>query len=263
MFEKKNLLLFIPLIIILLIILIFPPHKLVNIKNAGFVFFKGPLSVTYRLYISIQQAKRIFVLYREYTQTKKELEKLKFKVNEFEEQRLENDRLKKILILKRKTDYNFIVAQVIGKEPTNWLNVLIIDKGAKGGIAINQPVMTLSGLVGKVIEIAPSAAKVLLISDVNSRVVALVQRTRQEGMLEGIGKGLCRLKYLPVDADIKLGDIVISAGVGGVYPKGLVLGKIESVRIERGGIYKSCIVKPSCSLTGLEEVLCLKSNSGF
>ncbi|MBU4477949.1 MAG: rod shape-determining protein MreC [Candidatus Omnitrophica bacterium] len=192
---------------------------------------------------------------------KKELEELRFAANQFQEEQLENKRLRKILELKEKEENRFIVARVIAREPTNWLSSLIIDKGERDGIVINQAVMSFSGLIGKVIEVYSASAKVLLINDVNSRVVVLVQRTREEGMLEGIGRGLCRLKYLPVDADVRLGDAVVSAGVGGVYSKGLLIGKVESIRLERGGIYKSCIIKPAAPLTGLEEVLCLRSNS--
>ncbi|MFH1094141.1 MAG: rod shape-determining protein MreC [Candidatus Omnitrophota bacterium] len=191
---------------------------------------------------------------------KKEIDELKFKLNQVNEAEHENARLRKILELKENEPYEFVVAQIIAKEPTNWLNSLIINKGQKQGIVINQPVMNFSNLVGKIIEVDPGTAKVLLISDANSRVVSLIQRTRVEGMLEGIGNGLCRLKYLPVNADVKLGDVVVSAGVGGVYPKGLIIGNIESIRIERGGIYKSGIVRPAEMLSGLEEVLCLKSN---
>ncbi|MFH1061773.1 MAG: rod shape-determining protein MreC [Candidatus Omnitrophota bacterium] len=187
------------------------------------------------------------------------IKELSFQANRLTELDLENQRLRKILELDNSSN-KFIVSRVIGKEPTNWLNSLIIDKGSLAGIYINQPVMNFSGLIGKVIEVNPRTAKVLLISDVNSRVVVLLQNTRIEGMLEGIGKGLCRIKYLAVDSEVKLGDIVVSAGLGGVYPKGLVVGKIESIKIERGGIYKSCIVKPLSTLSGLEEVLCIESD---
>ncbi|MBI4845242.1 MAG: rod shape-determining protein MreC [Candidatus Omnitrophica bacterium] len=222
------------------------------------VFFKSPMSLSYRLYYFIGQAKEIFTFYADYQVVKLELEKLRFQANEFEEARLENNRLHEILEFQQQADYEFVVAQVIGKEPTNWLSSLIINKGSNHGIEINQTVMHFSGVIGKIIEVSPITSKVLLISDVNSRVVALVQRTRMEGILEGIGNGLCRLKYLPPDADLNLNDVVITSGLGGVYPKGLIIGCIESIRMERGGIYKSCIVKPFVVLSALEEVLCLK-----
>lgn len=221
---------------------------------------RAPLSFGYRFYLSLLHAGKIFTFYSEYDAMKNELARLRRDANDFKEEKLENRRLRDLLELKQRGDIDFSVAQVIGKEPTNWLNSIIIDKGKKDGMFINQPVMHGFGLVGKVIEVAPSTAKVLLISDVNSRVVVALQRTRLEGMLEGIGQGLCRLKYIPLDADVELGDIIVSAGGGGVYPKGLAIGQVESVRVERGGMYKVCVIKPVSPLTGLEEVLCLKSN---
>ena len=237
-----------------------PSHKSVHFKSGLLPFFKYPLSIFYHINLSLFHAKKFFTFYRDYSAIKKENEQLKFQLNQTKEAEHENERLRRILELKAKGEFDFTAAQIIAKEPTNWLNSLIIDKGEKDGIAINQPVMSFSSLVGKVIEAGGRTAKVLLISDANSRVVVLIQRTRVEGMLEGIGNGLCRLKYMPVNADVKLGDAVVSAGVGGVYPKGLIIGNIESIRIERGGIYKSGIVKPAVSLSGLEEVLCLKSS---
>ncbi len=258
--QQKRPLVFIPLIILFLLVVLVPSHKSVHLKSGFLLLFKYPLSVFYHVNLSVFHAKKIFTFYSEYSSMKKEIEQLKFKLNQAKEAELENVRLRRVLGLQEKRLYDFEVAQVIAKEPTNWLNSLIINKGQRHGIGINQPVMSFSNLVGKVIEVGASSAKVLLISDANSRVVALIQRTRVEGMLEGMGNGLCRLKYLPVNADVKLGDVVVSAGVGGVYPKGLIIGNIESIRIERGGIYKSGIVKPTVSLSSLEEVLCLKSS---
>ena len=257
--QEKRPLVFIPLFALFLFILI-PSYKSVHLKSGLLPFFQYPLSLFYHLNSSVFHTKKMFTTYWKYSSLEKEMEELKFKLNEAKEAEHENIRLRKILDLKEKSPYDFVVAQIIAKEPTNWLNSLVINKGQKNGIVINQPVMSFSNLVGKVIEVASRTAKVLLISDANSRVVSLIQRTRVEGMLEGIGNGLCRIKYLPVNADVKLGDVVISAGVGGVYPKGLIIGNIESIRIERGGIYKSGIVKPVSLLSGLEEVLCLKSN---
>lgn len=258
MLKRRKTLLVIPLILVLLIVLIIPPHSLVHLKSSFFIFFRQPLSFFYKVYINLQNLTKIIHIFSEYEQLETEKQKLTFQLNQLKEQMYENKRLHEVLELSEQEPYDFTVAQVVGKEPTNWLNSLVINKGKAEGININQPVMNFSGLIGKVIEIAPHSAKVLLISDVNSRVVVLVQRTRQEGILEGIGRGLCRLKYLSLDAEVELGDVVISAGVGGVYPKGLVIGRIQSIRTERGGLYKSCIVKPLSSLSGLEEVLCLK-----
>jgi len=259
-FRQNKRFFIIPLILILLTILVVPPSTLVHFKSNLLSIIRSPLSFGYRIYVSLLHAGKIFTFYSEYDSMRNELARLHRAENDFTEEKLENRRLRELLELKQRGDINFTVAQVIGKEPTNWLNSIIIDKGTRDGLFINQPVMHGSGLIGKVIEVAPNTAKILLISDVNSRVVAAVQRTRMEALLEGMGQGLCRLKYIPLDADVELGDVIVSAGGGGVYPKGVAIGKVESVRIDRGGIYKVCVVKPITPLSGLEEVLCIRSN---
>ncbi|MFH1459102.1 MAG: rod shape-determining protein MreC [Candidatus Omnitrophota bacterium] len=260
MFRQKKIHSIIPLVFIFIVIFIVSPHKLVHLKSHFLSLIKIPLNFSMRTYFTFLNANRIFTIYADFKENEKELKNLKFQLNNFNELKLENERLRKLLELKQNFEFAFQPAQVIGKEPTNWLDSLIINKGTNHNIFINQPIMDASGLIGKIIEVGNDWAKVLLISDLNSRVVVLVQRTREEGMLEGIGRGMCRLKYLPLDADVKLNDIVISAGVGGVYPKGLLVGRVESIRLQRGGIYKSCIIKPAVKLSQVEEVLCLKSD---
>ncbi|RKY33892.1 MAG: hypothetical protein DRP78_07130, partial [Candidatus Omnitrophota bacterium] len=181
MFKQKKLRFLIPLICIFLIIVVVPPYKLVHLKSKLGGVFNYPLSFVYRTYISILNTKKIFKFYFESEKIQQENKRLKFELNQLLEQRLENERLHKILELKERRAYNFIAADVIGKEPTNWLNTLIIDKGENSGIAVNQPIMQLAGIVGKVIEVSAQTAKVILISDVNSRVRVLMQKTRQEG----------------------------------------------------------------------------------
>ena len=261
MLKQRKRFLVIPLIIIFFIILTTSPQKSVHFKSSLLWVFKIPLTITSHIGNSFFKISRAIQGLTDYERACNEIDTLRFKLVENEEIRLENDRLRNLLALDSQPEINYIVAQVIGKEPTNRLNSIIINKGSRTGIFLNQPVLNLAGVVGKIIEVTSGISKAILISDVNSRIIVMVQRSRQEGVLEGIGRGLCRLKYLSVEADVELGDIVVTAGVGGIYPKGLLVGKIESVKIERGGLYKNCIVKPVAELFKLEEVLCLKLDS--
>lgn len=262
MFKFRKIVPLLPVFLLLLIVSVIPPQKLINLKTNFSLFFRGPLRLSYQVYLCARNSKKIFSFYRELQRLSEENKNLLFEANRLKEVELENSRLRKILDLKSALEYKFIAAKVIGKEPTNWLDSLIIDKGVTDGIYINQPVMNFAGIIGKIIEADKGTAKILLISDINSRVVVKIQRARQEGMLEGLGRGMCRLKYLPLDAEVEIGDVVVSAGMGGVYPKGLVVGKVESVRIEQGESYKSCIIRPEAPLSDIEEALCLKSDSG-
>ncbi|MCM8813937.1 MAG: rod shape-determining protein MreC [Candidatus Omnitrophica bacterium] len=260
-FSRRNWLQFIPLFLVAAGLFLIPPEQSVYFKRYLLHALKFPLTIFNAIHNRVMSIGAAAEFFREYGRYQRERDKLLGAANAAEEQRQENIRLRELLELKEKTDMSFTVCRVIGREPTNWLSCIILDKGRNAGIELNQPVLKYAGLAGKVIEVFPESAKVLLISDVNSRVVAIVQRTRQEGLLEGMGGGMCRLKYLSLDAEIELGDAVVTAGGGGVYPKGLLVGHIESVRVDRGGLYKSCIVRPSAALRSLEEVLCLKSVS--
>ena len=261
MFIRKHLSLLLVLISAAFLLFVIPPAVLVNFRGTASPLLLSPLSVCYQLYLVSANLIRVPLRYRELLQLRQEVANLRVRCTRAEEQAAENVRLRELLELRKKTALNFIAAEVIGKDPSNWLSTVIINKGEQDGISVNQPVMQGGGVIGKVTEAHRHHAKVLLISDANSRVVALVQRTRVEGIMEGIGGGLCRLKFLPPDTEVQLGDTIITAGVGGVYPEGLLLGNVESIRVERGGAYKNCIIRPIARLAMLEEVACLKFDS--
>lgn len=170
----------------------------------------------------------------------------------------ENNRLKTLLDFKKKLSYVTVACRVIGRDPSNWANTIIVDKGIRDGIKIDSPVLYVDGLVGRVIELGESISKVILITDFNSRVVALVERTRQVGVVYGMNKNICKLKYIPLDSDIKVGDKIVSSGLGGVYPKGLLVGEVISVGKESDRLSLYAIVRPSQYLDKLEEVFVIK-----
>ncbi len=176
------------------------------------------------------------------------------------ELRLENQRLSQLLELRRILPSNMgkaIFARVIARSPSAWNRVLLIDKGEEQGIRVNTPILSESSLIGKVVEAGPAVSKVLLITDPNSRIGALVQRTRHQGILYGTFSGECRMKYLSVDADIVPGDVVESAGYGGFFPKAVAIGTVVKVWKEPGQIYKVAEVKPLTDLSRVEEAACL------
>jgi rod shape-determining protein MreC len=122
---------------------------------------------------------------------------------------------------------------------------------------VNQPVLSGRSLIGKIIEAGPGVSKVLLITDPNSKIGVIIQRTRQQGILYGTFAGECRIKYLSVDAEIKAGDTVESAGYGGYFPKALWVGAVARAWKEPGQIYQVAEIKPATDLSRVEEVVCL------
>jgi len=169
----------------------------------------------------------------------------------------ENARLRSLLDFRRTTSYTSIPAQVIGRDPSNWSNSLIIDKGSSSGIRTNMAVISTRGLVGRIVETGKLSSKALLITDPNLKVGVLVRRNRQGGILTGRPGGRCKIIYISLDSDVRPGDKVMTAGFGSVFPKGILIGEVEKVGKEGGRLYKYAILKPSQDLSMLEEVLCI------
>jgi rod shape-determining protein MreC len=124
---------------------------------------------------------------------------------------------------------------------------------------VNQPVVTHQGLVGKVVRTTSSTAQVELITDKNSRVAALIQKNRAEAILCGQSSPICILEYLDRDVDIKVGDFVISSGMGGIFPKGHTIGIISKIGKKSYGLFQYAEVTPLVPFSMLEEVLILKT----
>ncbi len=137
---------------------------------------------------------------------------------------------------------------------------MTIDKGSADGLAINMPVCNAAGIIGQIIEVSPTTATVRLVTDENSGISAMVQSTRAQGILQGQPDGTLRLEYVTVDSDVTEGDIIVSSGLGGVYPKGLPLGVVSSVDRPDNASYYTIVVTPASSETeNNEEVLVITS----
>lgn len=170
----------------------------------------------------------------------------------------ENERLKGILGFKNAIPYETIPAEVIGRDPTNWSNSLIIDKGTVQGVRQSKGVISMRGLVGRVLETGRYSSRILLITDPNSKVGVVIQRNRQGGILIGRPDGMCKMIYIALDSDVAKGDKVITAGFGSIFPKGVLIGEVVDVGKEPGRLYKYAIIHPAQDMTKLEEVLCIK-----
>ncbi|MGA1845419.1 MAG: rod shape-determining protein MreC [bacterium] len=179
--------------------------------------------------------------------------------NHFLEIEKENQRLKALLEFRKTLPNVIISAQIIGKDATSWFRSILLNKGENDGVMVNQPVVTHQGLVGKVVRTTSSTSQVELITDKNSRVAALIQKNRAESILCGQSSPVCVLEYLSRDVDIQAGDCVISSGMGGIFPKGLMLGVISKVGKKSYGLFQYAEVTPLVPFSMLEEVLILKT----
>ena len=191
---------------------------------------------------------------------------LQRRISYLEEQALETQRLQGLLAMKEISRAEFLAARVVGKDATNWFKTVLIDRGSLAGIRRNQPVVAPDGLVGRVVEVTPTAAKVQLITDPVSAAGGLIQRTRVIGIVSGsLGAGL-KVRYLPLMADIAIGDEVVTSGMGGVFPKGIPLGRVIAAERRSGALFQEATLAPQVDLSRLEEVLVLmgtESRDGF
>ncbi|MBI4618722.1 MAG: rod shape-determining protein MreC [Desulfobacterales bacterium] len=165
-----------------------------------------------------------------------------------------NVRLRKLLLFKEAFRSPMIPAEVISEDPSSWFKTIILDKGSKDGIEKKMAVVTSGGMVGRVIEVSRSVSKVLLLVDHSSALDAMVQRTRAKGILEGRVNQTCQLKYVSRADDVRIGDDIISSGLGGIFPKGLLLGRVSKIKKEGSGLFQYVEVTPSVDFAKLEEV---------
>jgi rod shape-determining protein MreC len=177
------------------------------------------------------------------------------KSNLWQETELANDRLRNLLDFHRNIAEQVVAAEVIGKDPSAWFKTVIIDKGKADGLSRGLPVVMPQGIAGQVIETANHYSKVMLIIDRNSAVDALVQRTRARGVIKGESTDQCRLDYVLRKRDVRVGDIVVSSGFDGVYPKGLRIGRVSEVIEHDAQIFHEVFITPFVDFEKLEEVL--------
>jgi len=182
---------------------------------------------------------------------------LRARVVELEEAGLENARLRALVDVSRKSESRSIGARVIGRPTSAWEGVMTINRGSSDGLRVGMPVVGPLGLLGQTVQVSPGSSRVRLITDQGSGVAAMVQRNRAEGIVKGSVDGRLSLQFVSVDATLNAGDVVITSGMGGVFPKGLVVGEIAEPSVAAAGLMRSVRVLPAGDPAALEEVLVL------
>ena len=148
-----------------------------------------------------------------------------------------------------------VAAEVIGQDPSSWFKSVTINKGEGDGVKRGMAVISPDGVVGQILKAAPHYATVLLVTDYNSAIDSIVQKTRARAIVEGSGENRCQLKYLLRTDEVNVGDVIVTSGLGGNFPKGLLIGEIRRVEKKGRGVFQYADLMPSVDLTKLEEVL--------
>ncbi len=180
---------------------------------------------------------------------------LRWRLFDLRELSQENARLKNLFNFKQKSALRLVAARVIGCSLDSWSASVIIDKGGYSGIKSGMVVICPQGLVGSIVESSNDTSKILLINDPNQGISSIVQRSRQEGLVNGtLGTNLI-MRYLPDEAQIIVGDIIVTSELSQIYPKGLLVGRVVNIGREFSGLNRYALVKPFVDLTNIEEVL--------
>ncbi|MEC7275592.1 MAG: rod shape-determining protein MreC [Bdellovibrionota bacterium] len=187
----------------------------------------------------------------------KRIDELEGEIAQFQELRRENKRLKDLLQFGTGVDYKKILAQVVAWDASSDFRVIRINKGLADGVTLQSPVITANGLVGYIYRLTDSFADILTVLDNNNRVDGLIQRVRAHGIVEGYNSEKSIMKYVSRAEPIILGDVVITSGLGNIYPKGIRVGKVSRIERESYGITQNVEITPAVDFGRLEEVVIL------
>lgn len=195
---------------------------------------------------------------QENAELKQRLEEYRQKEVRFQEAQQALTRLETMMDLKRQIALPVTGARVIAYDPSLWSRVAMVDQGQFQGVKKGLPVLASQGIVGRIVETFPQYSKVMLIVDRKSGADAMVQRTRVRGILQGKGGNRCSLEFVPKNADVQVGDLVLASGLTGIFPKGLVFGKVSAANKKNPGVFQEIEVTPAVDLSALEEVLVVR-----
>lgn len=190
---------------------------------------------------------------------KKELDKYKFEINILREKLVNYEILKQLLKFKEAYNFNTVVCNIIGKNLTDSLSYFIIDKGMKDNIKVNDTVVGPTGLIGKVDDVYINSSLVKVILDITNNVSVMNFKTRATGIVKGDGKGGIYVDYYDKLEPVEIGDIFITTGLGGVYPKGIPVGTVTMIENSESSLFQKIILKPLINFNKIESALVIKN----
>ncbi len=199
-------------------------------------------------------------LKKEIAQLKKENADLKNELSKYEISAVENEEFRELMELKEAyPELELSYAEIIAREPSNWHNTFTIDKGSADGLIINQIVISAEKhLVGRICEVGTTWAKVVTVNDPEHAVGAVVSRSGEYGVVEGDSTGTidgsCKLSYISKNSDIVVGDMVLTSGLGGIYPEGITIGTVKEVRPDTQGTSQYAIISPAANIDKIRSV---------
>ncbi len=188
-----------------------------------------------------------------------ENERLQARNAELEEAEQTASRLQSLLDLQDSYSLQSTAARIISSSTDSWTSTVTIDKGSTSGLTVGMPIMASNGIIGQIIQCNPTTSVVRLVTDESSSISAMVQSSRAQGMINGSATGQVTLELIRTGQTVEVGDVVVTSGLGGVFPKGLPLGRVTSVENNPGSLYLDIVVEPFAHTENNEEVLVITS----
>ena len=218
----------------------------------------GAVLATWSGYVDLRH------VYRENEDLRGRMAALEMELQRQQDRLREADRLREIADVKPSLPFDTLLTQVIATDGVPWYRTVTLNRGRADGIALNAPVISTTGVVGRVVAVGPRAAKVQLLLDHESGLGVRIERSRitavvsgQAGFADHVGN-LLAMKFVPVLADVAVGDVVVTSGLDRMFPKGLMVGRVQSVKVT-GGLFKDILVAPSAHFERLEELMVVRA----
>ena len=225
------------------------------LQRVALTVFKSPLLLTRAVVVTIGKLPEVPRLEQENGDLRTQLSLQQLELVRLREAVRRMSRLEELTRVF--TNQPSIIVSIIGRTIAPDDHMVILDRGVRDGVLANAVLLDARGLVGRVIESMPTTSSAMLLTDPDSRIACVVERSRELGLLVGTGGASCQLIHLDVEADVEVGDLVVTAGLDGPFPKGLIVGTISKIVREREDATASAWVRPSVNLRQVEEMRCL------
>lgn len=187
------------------------------------------------------------------------VQQLRGEVNQWRERALAAERRAALVKFQRHAPIQTVAAQVIGRSTSNWYQGVVLNKGERDGIRVEMGVITPAGVVGQIVKTAGSTSIVLLMTDPNVAIPGLVQRTRDEGIVQGTPRRHVRMKYIPPLSPVRKGDVVVTSGLTDGFPRGVLIGEVARIEEREGDLFQTAELVPVVNFQRMEEVLIVTS----
>ena len=228
-----------------------PVQKTMTGTSRAVASFKSDYLDSFQNFFKLNEEKKRLV---------RQLQETEAELNKSREAMATNASLRKLLDFKNEVDRPTVATTIVGKDPSPHFRSVIIDQGSNSGITQGSPVLCSDGVVGQIFTTSPNYAKVLLAIAPSSAIDVLLQKSRVRGILKGTGKMTYRLEYILKNVDVEVGDRVVTAGYGGVFPTGLPVGRVSKVFRQPQGMFHEIEVTPVVDYQTIEHLLVIKKN---